>query len=686
MVLRRLAPLVLVAAACATVRPPPRVEAGGEQVTVAMVFDRLDGEGARPVPAMLEQPLLTGLRERGLRPSSAPAELLRRDFSRRTLTPLRLEAMAKGAGPGWLLLVETKAEFASLLTGRFRWLVTARVTLARPDALEQATTIDLEKPVFLDFDFQKEEEALASAADALVRAALRLVDQRVAGETAWRPMAIGPKDVISFVMVDRFRNGDRANDADADPADSEAFHGGDLQGVLDGLDALQSLGVTTVWLSPVFRMRTRPFEGHGAYHGYWTEDLTRVEPRFGDEALLRRLSDELHRRGMKLLLDLVLNHVGYDAPLVAARPDWFHHEGTIVDWSDPHQLTDREVHGLPDLAQEHEEVYAYLREAALGWVERVHPDGFRLDAVKHVPLAFWARFNDDVRRVAGPDFLLLGEALEGDPTALARTLEEGRFGSLFNFPLAFAALDVFCRGAAPGRIGAVLEAEGARVSPLPYVNLLDNHDLPRLAEACGKDPSRMTSALRFLAHAPGIPSVIWGTEHELGGGVEPHNRVDQPWNSLGPLAAVMREAFDAGASIRGERVAFESLSDAELRWGQGARRLVAGPKGFRSAGTEVSLPHEKGIAPLRLRHPGTAAALRVAGTGARLGDWMPGSGPRFHRAGAGLEASIDLPAGGVYEFKLVREDGAGRATWESGPNRYLLHRGQGAVDVAFREP
>jgi hypothetical protein len=637
------------------------------------------------MPDTIQSRFDTALTDRALAPAFVPEKVWAGDYARQSLSSKRLAALAKrGPAKGWLLLVETKAVFGSLLLGRFRWLVSARATVARADRLDEATSVEFEKPVFLDFDFQKEEEALAYAADALARDVARFAAQVVEPHVAWKPAPVGPRDAIAFVMVDRFHNGDRSNDGDANPDDPQAFHGGDLQGVLDKLDHLQSLGVTTVWLSPVFRMRTSPFEGHGAYHGYWTEDLAEVEPRFGDEALLRRVADELHRRGMKLLLDLVLNHVGYGTPLVTAHPDWFHRTGGIRDWNDPRQLVDGEVHGLPDLAHENEEVYRYLLGTALGWLDRVHPDGFQLDAVKHVPLAFWARFNDDVRRVAGPDFMLLGEALEGSPTELERTLREGRFTSLFNFPLAFAALDVFCRGAHPGRIGAVLEAEGARVRPLPYVNLLDNHDLPRLAEVCGGDTARMTDALRFLGEAPGIPSLSYGTESAMTGATEPANRADLRFEAPMPLRDAIAESFRDGSRVRGETIAFESLTPERLVWRQGNDTVAAGPATLLITRVGSTAPRQSDAeAPLSFRHAPTKKSLKLVGLGVRLGDWHPKDGVPFRQAGRTLAASALLPLGGVYEFKLVSEDAPSRTEWEPGANRYVLHRGE-PVDVAWQ--
>ena len=93
-------------------------------------------------------------------------------------------------------------------------------------------------------------------------------------------------DLLYLVLVDRFANGDPSNDANADPADPSAFHGGDLQGVTDRLDALVELGVTAIWLTPVFETQSTPFHGHGAFHGYWVDDLDTVDGWVGGEAAL----------------------------------------------------------------------------------------------------------------------------------------------------------------------------------------------------------------------------------------------------------------------------------------------------------------------------------------------------------------------------------------------------------------
>ncbi|MCB9653084.1 MAG: hypothetical protein H6729_02985 [Deltaproteobacteria bacterium] len=376
-----------------------------------------------------------------------------------------------------------------------------------------------------------------------------------------------PYDAIYFILIDRFANGDPTNDADADRADPDAFHGGDFAGIIDHLDELQSMGIRTLWLSPFFRMRTSKFFGHAAFHGYWVEDLREVEPRFGTAADLERLSAELDRRGMKLMLDVVLNHVAPESPWVKARPTWFHGHGGLTDWNDPKQITDHDVHGLPDLAQENPEVYAYLRTAVLDWVKKLHPAGLRLDAVKHIPLSFWARFNDDIRAASasGGDLTILGEVLDGDPAVLSTFQREGHFDALFDFPLYYAMIDVFCRDASPARLAAVFSQDRAYDNPERLVTLTDNHDLPRLMTDCGGDRGRVRQALSFLLTARGTPSIAYGTEAALEGASEPENRADMRFADppLTPdIRALLAARRNHGALLDGVPLTLE----AEDHW------------------------------------------------------------------------------------------------------------------------
>ena len=139
-------------------------------------------------------------------------------------------------------------------------------------------------------------------------------------------------EVIYQLIVDRFNNGDINNDFNVDTRSLGRYHGGDWQGIIDKLDYLQELGVTTLWISPPVK-NVEEDAGFASYHGYWTVDFLKHNPHFGDLATLRRLSDELHKRGMKLILDIVTNHVGqvffYDINMNGSPQEWLAGRGDI---------------------------------------------------------------------------------------------------------------------------------------------------------------------------------------------------------------------------------------------------------------------------------------------------------------------------------------------------------------------
>ncbi len=544
----------------------------------------------------------------------------------------------------------------------------------------------------------------------------------------WHPAPPPADDAIYFVLVDRFANGDPANDGAIDPADPQAFHGGDIAGVIAHLDEIQALGVRTVWLSPVFTMRTDKFFEWGAFHGYWVEDLTTVEPRFGDLAALRQLSDELHARGMRLLLDVVFNHVAMDGALLQQHPDWFHAECDITDWDDPHQLTDCRVHGLPDLAQEHEPVYRHLLEASAHWIQAVRPDGFRIDAVRHMPLSFMARYSADIRAQAGSGFLLLGEDFQGDALSLSHTFAEGGFGALFDFPLHYAMLDVYCHDQPPGRMAAALSADQHYDRPERLVTFLDNHDRPRLLSACGGDLERARQALTFQLTTRGIPALNYGTEAGLEGAEEPHNRGDMVFGAGHPLGAHVTELLAlrrAHVSLQQGTTRLLALDDelfvyARLDDAEGALILVnrsaeerhwAVPQGILRGATAADLWTAAPLDPAALVVPpqstavvvlspgeggdwpdhdaiGAAAAPRrevrvtvrgatpgegdtwlLVGAGPTLGNWDPAAGVELAADGTG---AVRLPEGMVMECKAVLRDADGNVRWPQGINSYLL--------------
>ena len=682
MVLRNALVLGLLALAAGCIHRVPEAHLA-EPTPCAMAYDvdTADKGDVMPMP----DEVVTEIRQAlGSRNVQAQSPLDSHGAKLRT-TQKRLAELAKNAGSAPLImLVEAKVVFFDMMEGRFKWIVYTKLTMAHPGALGEAITREFDVPVFLRFDHQRERDALIEASPAIGERAGKLADEFLGEQSGAAPTATsGSPRAIYFVMVDRFANGDRSNDGAVDLKDPAAFHGGDLQGVIDHLDDIQKLGFDTVWLSPVWKTRHDKFYGFGAFHGYWVEDFAHIDRRFGDRRLLRRLSDELHRRHMKLLLDVVLNHVAFDSPLLKAHPDWFHHNGEIKDWNDPGQLQNNDVMGLPDLAQEKPEVYDYLLKTSEMWIDAVKPDGFRLDAVKHVAPAFWSRYSADIHAHAGRDFFLLGEDLDGDPGHLAKTARADGFDAMFDFPLYFAIKDVFCDDKPLGRLAAILSLDRTYATKL--VTLVDNHDLPRIATACHGDPKRIGAALGFMLAMRGIPSMNYGTEVGLTGAHEPENRGDMRFPANPPRAELIRDAI-------ARREQHPELADGALRIdafdasGFALSRVGARETAHIRVGREgVSFQFE----PRAGERPGArrvefhltgakSGQAMLVGAGPELGAWKPEAAPKL----TGGALAVELPSAAVYEFKFAVRDAAGKTEWESREDRFLfVPPGTGPVRV-----
>ncbi|MEW5738733.1 MAG: alpha-amylase family glycosyl hydrolase [Myxococcota bacterium] len=328
-----------------------------------------------------------------------------------------------------------------------------------------------------------------------------------------------------------------------------------------------------------------------------------------------------------------------------------------------------------------------------GGFERARPDGLRLDAVKHVPLDFWARFNGAPELVGR---LRLGELLDGDPSEVARTWTKGGFTAMFDFPLGFAIADVFCRGESPAKLAAVLTNDRRYPDPTSLVTLVDNHDLPRIVSVCGKDEAKVAEALTFLLTARGVPSLTWGTEVGLDGEKEPDNRrsmrfVDHPFRALIATwlaARGERASLRDGATLILEatekklvvaRVAAAEASvvyvnhtgaatTAALLDGQARPDVEPVPVGVtvRTVAGDFSALRaraEREWKGLELREVTFDGEGHVVGSGPELGDWMPEKAVR-------LPVTLKLPVGGVFEFKRLTREGAA-VKWEPGANRLL---------------
>lgn len=352
-------------------------------------------------------------------------------------------------------------------------------------------------------------------------------------------------EVMYFIVTDRFFNGDRSNDLNTEPRNEWGYHGGDIAGVIQKLDYLKSLGVTTLWLTPWTDNDDKPLTIDGGkklwgFHGYWPKDLQAVDEHLGRMETVRSFVGEAHRRGMKVLMDYVINHTGYEHPWGKNRKDpkdphhdWFNQFGDIRNYDDPYQVVHGDLAGLPDWNQDNPLVSRYLIDNANWWVQQTGVDGLRVDAVKHVDHAFLRQFSREIKG-KNPNMMLLGEVLHGDPNVVASYLRDG-FDTMFDFPLYYGITDVFGKGQSARRLGSLLGQDGTYPSGTFMTPFIDNHDVPRFmsqAGANGKD--KLKGALTFTLTVRGMPCIYYGTEAGLKGAGDPANRADMPWNNLDP--------------------------------------------------------------------------------------------------------------------------------------------------------
>ena len=373
-------------------------------------------------------------------------------------------------------------------------------------------------------------------------------------------------DVIYLIMPDRFANGDPSNDDPAiarglfDRKRSHYYHGGDLQGIIDHLAYFKSLGVTALWLTPVYDNTNKlnvhqavNGEGIADYHGYGAVDYYAVDEHLGTLALLRQLVDQAHAMGLKVIQDQVANHVGPDHPWVTdpPKPNWFH--GTRAQhvnetwqiWSlpDPHAAPKlkRDVldgwfaNALPDLDQEDPDVAQYEIQNALWWVGMAGFDSIRQDTLPYVPRTFWHDWSAALKRQY-PVMRAVGEVFDPDP-AVPSFFQGGakRFDgvdsgvdSVFDFPDYFNMRKVLTAGESFEVLSRTLAADRLYPDPDRLVTFFGNHDIVRFMSEPRATPAKLRLAFTVLLTMRGIPSIYYGDELGMTGGADPENRHDFP--------------------------------------------------------------------------------------------------------------------------------------------------------------
>jgi alpha-amylase len=366
---------------------------------------------------------------------------------------------------------------------------------------------------------------------------------------------------IYFIMVDRFRNGDPSNDGDARPGNVRTWNGGDLQGVIEKLDYIRDLGFTAIWLTPIV-------ENTGAdYHGYGAVDFFSVDPHFGTLETARQLVREAHRRQIKVIFDLVINHTGKYHPLAQEQRDWFNPRKECTDWNDQKHIEECWIFALPDFDQNHPQARDYILKYSLFWIEQTGVDGYRIDTAKHVPIDFYPWYTAEIKR-RYPNFWFLGEVWSASADYVAPYQDAG-LDAITDFAFYEAAVRVYARYGHARALKTAAEGSLRTLrDPLNMGGFIDNHDVPRFTTEARGETERLRLALVHLFTHLSIPIVYYGTEVGLEGGSDPFNRPLFPWETYEQQNPDVRRLVKTLNRVRHERIALRRGGWEELHTAQ----------------------------------------------------------------------------------------------------------------------
>lgn len=379
---------------------------------------------------------------------------------------------------------------------------------------------------------------------------------RRAGNGVSFAQGVTAKDLMYLLMPDRFSNGDKSNDRILGMQDQSLNrdsiyerHGGDLQGVINHLDYLKELGVTALWMTPIWEnnMKDR------TEHGYAATNQYKVDPRLGTNRIYQQLSDELHKRGMKLVQDVVYNHVGIEHFFFKDKPmgDWFHNwdnftqttykDQTLFDpyasKADVKQMSDGWfVPQMPDLNHNNPFVEKFLIQNAIWTAETFGVDGWRIDTYAYNDLEFMNRCNKALY-TEYPKMTIFGETwVHGVinqsyfcnnnitipfKSNLQNTTD---FQTLF-YGIQAALNEKFGWTDGVNKLYTTAAQDIMYKNPMGEVIFLDNHDLARFYSVIGEDTAKYKVALSWLLTFRGIPQMYYGMEHLMTGFTNPDGNV-----------------------------------------------------------------------------------------------------------------------------------------------------------------
>lgn len=368
----------------------------------------------------------------------------------------------------------------------------------------------------------------------------RLEDRR---EGSANRESFSSKDVLYLLMPDRFANGDPSNDnIDGCPdrlnrEDSHGRHGGDIAGIIDHLDYISELGATTIWSTPL----TFDNDSRGSYHGYATTDYYKIDPRFGDNNLYRKMVEEAHLKGLKVIMDMVPNHCGLPHWWMDDLPfdSWINHNENPMMTNhafsglpDPN-ASQREledcytgwfVPSMPDINMEEPLVLQYFKQMAIWWVEWADLDGLRVDTFAYTERNAIASWVEAILNEY-PNLRIVGECWLTSPAQVAywdgATRNNDGYSSnlpsVMDFPLQEAIVEGLAKdtiewGEGLNRVYNVLTHDFVYKDPRTLLIFAANHDTDRLAYFLKSNPKKVNLAMTMVATMRGIPQLYVGDE------------------------------------------------------------------------------------------------------------------------------------------------------------------------------
>lgn len=355
-------------------------------------------------------------------------------------------------------------------------------------------------------------------------------------------------DVLYLLMPDRFAQGDAAavkdmglnNPSPVDRTEPSTRHGGNIAGIKEHLGYLDTLGVTAIWACPVLE---NDMPG-GSYHGYATTDYYRIDPRFGTNDEWAELVDETHKRGMKVVMDMIFNHTGSEHPWMKDMPsaDWYNHpKGDVLtnfrlstlhdpyvsDYDLDHTVNGWFVSAMPDLNQRNRHVMKYLTQNSIWWIESSKINGIRMDTYPYADMEAMSGWAKDVLNEY-PNFNIVGECWYGNEAGSAFWQKGNRMNpvetnlpTVMDFKLSIDGHKMFDEQTDPwnglNHLYDHLALDYLYPDPQKVLTFFDNHDTDRFLLEEPDSLGSWKQAMAFLLTSRGIPQIYYGTELLMNG-------------------------------------------------------------------------------------------------------------------------------------------------------------------------